>query len=326
MKEEYKVSVIIPVFNVESFIERCSRYLFKQTLKEVEYIFIDDCSPDNSIAILQQIVEELPIRKGDVKIIRHEKNLGLPSARNSGLQIAKGEYVFHCDSDDWLEESALEEMYTKIKADNADIVWSDFYYTYKNYETLAQQSIVENSEECIKALMSEKIHGGVWNKMYKRDLFLINDVKFPDGRDMWEDLYTNFRLFYYAKKVVYIPKAFYHYNQDNINSLGRNLNNKKLADIFNNTDATVQFFEDQQAHQYTHEINFLKLAAKQTLLFTCNIESFIKWREIYRESNRYIMKFKALPFHLRVLGWAATNKKWALINVWIFLKNRKYKS
>ncbi|MGJ1262579.1 glycosyltransferase family 2 protein [Sphingobacterium spiritivorum] len=325
MNKEYKVSVIIPVFNVEPFIARCCRYLFEQTLEEVEYIFIDDCSPDNSITVLQQVLEEFPVRKRDVKIIRHERNLGLPSARNSGLQLASGEYIYHCDSDDWVEKRAFEEMYTKIKSENADVVWSDFYYTYINYETLERQSIQENSEECIKALMSEKMHGGVWNKMYKRDLFLVNQIRFPDGRDMWEDLYTNIRLFYFANKVVYIDKAFYHYNQDNTKSLGKSLNHKKLSDIISNTNATVQFIKAQEGDQYAHEINLLKLAAKQTLLFTCNKESFIKWREIYPESNPYILKFKALPFHLRVLGWATSNRIWGLINVWIYLKSRKYK-
>ena len=94
-----KVSVLVPVYGVEKYIERCARSLFEQTLDDMECIFVDDCTPDDSMQVLVKILSEYPRRKEQVKIIHHETNQGLPAARQSGLKIATGEYIAHCDSD-----------------------------------------------------------------------------------------------------------------------------------------------------------------------------------------------------------------------------------
>lgn len=98
-----KVSIIIPIYGVELFIERCAISLFEQTLDDIEYIFVDDCTMDKSVQILQGIIAKYPQRKDNVFIIRHERNKGLASARKTGLKFVHGEYVAHCDSDDWLK-------------------------------------------------------------------------------------------------------------------------------------------------------------------------------------------------------------------------------
>lgn len=104
---EYKVSVIIPVYKVEKFVERCVRSLMEQTMDGIEYIFVDDASPDDSILILHKVLVDYPERSERVKILVHSENKGLPAARNTGLAVAKGEYVFHCDSDDFVEKDLL---------------------------------------------------------------------------------------------------------------------------------------------------------------------------------------------------------------------------
>lgn len=110
---EYSVSVIIPVYNVGKFIERCARSLMEQTMDNVEYIFVDDASPDNSIQILQKVLADYPNRRDNVRILTHAENKGLPAARNTGLAVATGEYIFHCDSDDFVEPDMLEQLYGK---------------------------------------------------------------------------------------------------------------------------------------------------------------------------------------------------------------------
>lgn len=110
-----KVSVIVPVYKVEKFIERCAISLFSQTLQDVEFIFVDDASPDNSVQIVQKCIREYPHRESQTVILTHEKNMGLPAARNTGLAVAKGEYIFHCDSDDFVEPDMLEQLYNTAK-------------------------------------------------------------------------------------------------------------------------------------------------------------------------------------------------------------------
>lgn len=122
-----KVSIIIPIYGVELFIERCAISLFEQTLDDIEYIFVDDCTMDKSVQILQGIIAKYPQRKDNVFIIRHERNKGLASARKTGLKFVHGEYVAHCDSDDWVERNMYEYLYQEAISANADIVWCDYY-------------------------------------------------------------------------------------------------------------------------------------------------------------------------------------------------------
>lgn len=108
-----KVSVIIPVYNVEKYIEHCARSLMEQTLMDIEYIFVDDCTPDHSMEILQRVLTDYPERLESIRIIHHTQNSGLATVRNTGLQIAQGEYIIHCDSDDWVE--CMRQCMPKLK-------------------------------------------------------------------------------------------------------------------------------------------------------------------------------------------------------------------
>ena len=107
----YAVSVIIPVYNVRNYIARCAESLMRQTLADVEFIFVDDASPDDSVNILLAVLEKYSNRQVHVKILTHHENNGLPASRNTGLEGANGKYIFHCVSDDYVEVSMLKEMY-----------------------------------------------------------------------------------------------------------------------------------------------------------------------------------------------------------------------
>ena len=108
-----KVSVIVPIYEVEKYIERCVRSLFEQTLDDIEYIFVDDCTKDNSITVLERVIKDYPNRKSQITILHHETNKGLPQARKTGLLSARGDYIAHCDSDDWVDHKLFALMYEK---------------------------------------------------------------------------------------------------------------------------------------------------------------------------------------------------------------------
>ena len=123
-----KVSIVVPVYKVEAYIEQFVRSLFEQTLEDLEFIFVDDASPDESVAIIKRVLDEYPQRKGQVKFIRHEHNMDLPQTRKDGLNAATGEYLIYVDSDDWVEPNYAELLYTKAQETNADIVVCDCYF------------------------------------------------------------------------------------------------------------------------------------------------------------------------------------------------------
>lgn len=169
---EYKVSVIIPVYKVETFIERCVRSLMEQTMTDVEYVFIDDASPDSSITILRRVLVDYPERISHVKILAHTENKGLPAARNTGLAVASGEYIFHCDSDDFVEKDLLSTLYEAAYREKADIVWSDYYISYPDNERYLKQPSYDTPEAALKGMLHGRMKYNVWNKLVKRNLYI----------------------------------------------------------------------------------------------------------------------------------------------------------
>ena len=186
-----KVSVIIPVYKVEKFITRCADSLLAQTLQDIELIFVDDASPDGSMDLLQSCIDRYPDRKRTVKIMRHGKNKGLPASRNTGLGIASGEYIFHCDSDDFAEPDMLEVLYRTAIEKEADIVWCDWYLSFKHNERYMTQPDYPSPLEALKGMLGGAMKFTVWNKLVKRSLYTDNAY---DRNDDFRCACTDFNI------------------------------------------------------------------------------------------------------------------------------------
>lgn len=308
-----KVSVIIPIYKVRNFIERCVCSLFEQTLKDVEYIFVDDASPDDSIELLKSCIERYPERKSQVTVLAHEQNKGLPAARNTGLAMAAGDYVFHCDSDDYVEKVMLEEMYDAAKDKDADMVYCDFYLSFEKNERYMSNPTYETAEDMFKlGLLGGGMKYNVWNKLVKRSLYSDNDIWFPAGHAMGEDM-TMIRLAACAKSVAYVPKAFYHYVKLNANAYSATMSEKHKIDIRFNVDQTVEFLEKKFGHSLNKEIAFFKLNTKLPFLITDDEKQYEVWREWWPEANKYICENKQQAFRTRMVQWfAAKGQFWAV--------------
>jgi glycosyltransferase involved in cell wall biosynthesis len=211
------VSIIIPVYNVEQYIERCIRSLFEQTFAELEFVFVNDSTPDNSIKILEKVIDEYPERKDHVIIIHHENNRGVAAARNSGLNKARGEYFLQVDSDDWAETTMVEELYSRAVEFNSDIVWADFYVDFParaGNSILKKQNVPEKTNQCINEILAGFLHAGLWNKLIKRNICSKGSISFPERVNMCEDLVFIILCLLHAERIQYINKAFYHYVQN----------------------------------------------------------------------------------------------------------------
>ena len=309
----YSVSIIIPIFKVRNFIERCVCSLFEQTLTDVEYIFIDDASPDDSIDILKACIERYPERKEQVQVLVHEQNQGLPAARNTGLAVAKGEYVFHCDSDDFVEKDMLEEMYKAAKGKDADMVYCDFYLSFEKNERYMSNPAYDTAEDMFKlGLLGGNMKYNVWNKLVRRSLYTDNDIIFPAGHAMGEDM-TMMRLAACAKSVAYVPKAFYHYVKLNANAYSATMSDRHKVDIRFNVDQTVEFLQNRFGDALDREIAFFKLNTKLPFLITDDKTQYEVWKEWWPEANRYICENKQQPLRTRMVQWlAAKGQFWAV--------------
>ena len=310
-----KVSVIIPIYGVEQFIGRCVDSLMQQTLEAVEYIFVDDVTPDKSMSVLEKTLSRYPKRKDHIKILHHTVNQGLPAARNTGLTVATGEYVFHCDSDDFVEHDMLEKMYAAAKVQNADFVWSDWFLSYENTERYMKQPEFHTPLETLKGVLADAIKYNVWNKLVKRSLYVDNQIQFPVGHSMGEDM-TMIRLAACAKRVAYVNQAFYHYVKTNVDAMTQSFEERHLTDVRYNVDLTLDFLKEHCVENIEQEIAFFKLNVKLPFLITGDWSSYRRWSNWYPEANSYIMRNHLLALRTRLFQKLAAIR--CYVGVWIY--------
>ncbi|GAA4168099.1 glycosyltransferase family 2 protein [Sphingobacterium ginsenosidimutans] len=319
---QVKVSVIIPFFNAANYIANCVHCLFGQTLSETEFIFVNDCSTDDSLIILENTIAIYFHRGRTVKIINHAENKGAATARNSGLAHASGECIGWLDSDDWIDTHLFEEMYSKLIQDEADIVWCDFYNTYHDREDYIRQEYSAKSHDCIKGLIKGDLMGGLCNKLVRRSVFTDHQIQFPDGMNMCEDLRVSVQLFYYAKRVSYLHAAYYHYVKYRADSISSSRVGSDQADQgwIENVKGIAAFVASKSDLALSEEIQLLKLRPKKNLLVNgTTVAAYKTWRGIFPEANDFIWKTQ-LPAHYKVLAWCANHKLWAPISLALWAK------
>lgn len=318
---EYKVSVIIPVYKVEKFIGRCVKSLMEQTLRDVEYIFVDDASPDGSIAVLRNVLADYQERSNHVKILTHTENKGLPAARNTGLSVAQGEYIFHCDSDDFVEPEMLEKLYGHAVKENADIVWCDWYLSFENSERYMKQPAYDTPLEALKAMLGGAMKYNVWNKLIRKLLYVENKIEFPAGYGMGEDM-TIMLLFAHAKKTIYFPCAFYHYVKLNTNAFSQTYSERHLQELQHNVTTITNKLETLFGNTLEQEIAFLKLEAKFPFLLSDDRKKQKLWDEWYLEANSYILKNRNISVRSRFIQWCAWKHLGFIVSMYRWLLNK----
>lgn len=298
-----KVSAIIPVYNVAPFIACCARALMTQTLREVEFIFVDDASPDASMDILEKVLAEYPDR--DVKVLHHDRNKGLPAARNTGLAAATGEYIWHCDSDDWPEPDMLEKMYMASVSHHADYVYCDFFLDFGDYRRVLDNPFFSEPEKLLtEGFLSGRVKFNVWSKLVKRSIYEESRVKFPEGHGMGEDM-TMILLLLDAKKTAHVPLPLYHYMKTNAQAFTSTISQKQLDDIRFNARRVCEAVEASPIFGKKKYLSLFKLNCKLPFLMSGSYDQYRLWQQWYPEANQYIKTNQYLPKRtLLVQQWA----------------------
>lgn len=217
----YLVSILIPVYGVEKYIERCARSLFEQTYDNLEYIFVDDCSPDNSIAILKKVLEDYPERKAQVRIIRHERNKGLSAARNTATDAAMGDYIFYLDSDDEITRDCIEILIKPVQNNETiEIVAGNYENYYENpphppilrsRSHLSEGGVFTNKDVRDNFFSKTSgIEGHAWNKLIKKTFLQQYNLKFKDNV-LWEDILWSFFLVKYLNCLYVVSDITLYY-------------------------------------------------------------------------------------------------------------------
>lgn len=321
-----KVSVIIPVYGVEKYIERCARSLFSQTLDDIEFIFIDDCSPDSSIEILRRIIEEYRLRIAEkgwkVRTERMLANSGQAAVRKHGIQLAIGEYIAHCDSDDWVDADMYRAMYEKGKVEDADVVVCDYAVADENIvKEVIKGCHSADIKQFTENLLFQKDPWALWNKLFKRTTYSI-DLIFPKG-NMGEDMVLVLQLIRNCKTIGYVPHAFYYY-QFNEQSITKSVMESKVYSNFLQAIDNVAIVDEvysggNDERKIKSAIKSIKWGQKAVLYPLITLPKYYKiWRNVYPnlemsillDSNcNYRLRIKCLLTLLRIYPWRDYSKR-----------------
>lgn len=286
------LSVIVPVYGVEKYIGRCVRSLMEQTHDSVEFIFVDDCSPDSSVEIAKEIISEYPWRQDSVRWVIHERNRGLTVARNSGLNVADGKYIYHCDSDDWLAPDMLAKLYKEASEGDYDIVWSDFYFD--NGMELHAERTVEPVTDRIEMLKKYISYGWtvVWNMIVKRSLYQRTGIRSNEHICFCEDYELTVCLLACAESWSKVAEPLYYYNRANWGSIVRTSLSiekirKTISDELAACKSVYDFMECMGLRNALMEVlSWRNLKAKRGLLYPCF--DYALYSELWPEANQYI--------------------------------------
>lgn len=243
--QEPKVSICTPIYGVEKYIERCARSLFEQTYTNIEYIFVNDCTKDNSIDILLKTIQSYPSRKSQIRIINHDKNCGLGCARNTAIAAATGDFIMHVDSDDYIERITIEECVKKQIETEADIVSCNALKHRTDFtEKMQHTEHLSPKEYCLNVLQ-RNAHVCIWGRLIRTALYKNNNIHVEPGINMGEDYQVIGKLFFYSHKTAIVNNFLYHYDCTNIGSYSNLYSKSKQQQSWRSFDIVKIFFENK---------------------------------------------------------------------------------
>ena len=293
------VSIIVPIYKVEDYIRECIDSILAQTYPYFELILVDDGSPDNCGRICDDYA------KGDNRIkVVHKVNGGISSARNAGLEVAKGEWIMHVDGDDWIEPDMIESLIEAAQITGADMVIGDFvkYGPSAGYNKLPTWSSDKKKSmtNYVAYVMTT-----IWGSIAKRSLYADHSLKSPEGISYCEDFHLIVRLCHFAKKVVNVHRPFYHYRY-RPTSIMSNLNKKTEADEQWVYQDTIRFFKEQGVYEdYRKVMSWRVLKSAQELLL--NPAGHKRFMELFNDGREFIFSCPFVNRKIKMLAWMLTH-------------------
>lgn len=311
INNNYKVSICVPVYGVEKYIERCSISLFEQTYKNIEYVFVNDCTKDASIDILRKILKRYPDRISQVKIIEHKCNKGLAGARNTAVNEATGDFIIHVDSDDYIEKDTIESLIVKQMSTQADIVSCNAIKHNKGYIEKRKHKTYDSTKSNCLSVIRRDDYVCIWGRLIRTSLYKDNVIKVENGINMGEDYQVICKLIYYSKKTAVLNKFLYHYDCSNISSYSNQFSETKLKQSWRSFDIVKSFFKDK-GEEYVHAVQCgeIKIIVAHFIISG----KINNGRYYYKEARKRLGNINSvitntLPFSLRLVLYLSFNYK-----------------
>ena len=299
MESSINVSILVPIYNVEKYIGVCLDSIFTQTYTNVTYVFVDDCSTDNSLQVLKSKLTEYSIPSGNYTIICHSENKGIAQTRIDLLSEAKGDYIQFIDSDDWIEKDMIAKMVEATDNGKIDIVGCDYYIHYNNGKTIwVNEKYSDNPYDNMLRCINYDIATTLWKLLIRK--FIFNNFKIYNDINIGEDYLISIMLYYFADSFARINSPLYHYVHANNNRLSYEIK-KSLSD-------------------HTSAVKNIELFFKEKGLLNEKAVSYLNLRKFNIKSN-YLTN-RVFDIHKYKTTFPEANKVWRQIN---YSRNEKIK-
>lgn len=300
-----KVSVIVPVYNVEQYIERCAVSILEQSYNDLDIIFVNDCSTDKSIEVLKKVLNRFPKRES-VRIINNSHNRGVAYVRNVGIEVALGEFIIWVDSDDWIEKNTVEQLVLEYERTNADIISFESKWYYQNRIEYHKIPDCSNPKEMLMSQLCDNIGSNIWGRFIRTSLYKDNNIRSSEGLNIGEDFQQLIPLIFFSKKISTLHLPLYNYERRNDNSYTFKYTEEKMRCSL-------------MSYQYTYNVipnrdDNLEKAFRFTLLdayashmiISCKINNdcyykyiYSKIREIPVEYWKHVTLSKRILFYIK---------------------------
>lgn len=302
------VTIAIPIYGVEKHIKACAESIFEQTYSNIEFLFINDCTKDNSIEVLNCVLNNYSHRKAQVRIVNHTHNRGLSAARNTAIELANGEFIFHVDSDDYIEKNAIEILVNEAINNKADLVVANYIIHLEDKRNIFVKylDISKSKEEIMIDSLNDKSSHSVWGILIKKDIYINNKIKAVEGVNIGEDWQVAPLLLYYAKKIIYTNNIIYHYILSRPGSYtidaAKSINKKKksILQFVKTINHLIEIFSNKEIIYLDILYNKKAVLVQDAMIYCCKDKDKENFKEMVYELNKIPKK------NIKVIGKSNT--------------------
>lgn len=308
------VSIIVPVYGVERYIERCAVSLMEQTYKDIEYIFVNDATPDKSMEVLQQALDRYPKRQKDVKIVVHAVNKGLSAARNTGLSTCTGEWVWHVDSDDYIAPDAVAQLVAMAEAQEAEVVLFDVNVV-SSTGVRTEPIQYKNRTDYIRRLIQHTEKCAHWNKLYRKSLLNRTGIRSDEQIRLAEDYAVTPRLMYEAHNIAVLHEPLYFYETTNQTSYVHNLSRTAIESQHRADRILIDYFADKA--EFSDIVAVLAQRSMTSMIKNTNPDGWPVVAEVYEDCLQ--KSAKGMNMVNRIIFSAVQHHSWRALKCYMRL-------
>ena len=286
MEQNIKVSILVPFYKVDKYVGRCVESLFTQTYKNIEYVFVNDCTPDRSMEVINEMIDKYGV-SSQCKMIIHDQNQGISASRNDCLDNMTGDYFLFVDSDDYIDEDMVELLVEAAIKENADIAGCGYVEEYADHSVEYPQVYTNDHDEMMRAITLLTIKGVMWKLLVSSTIVTEHrdEVRFIPDRNMVDDYLFCCQMFYYAKRFAGVNRCLYHWIQYNPN----NYTHTTIFAVESQAAAirkTEEFYRKKGVLEVVNNsLLQRKFVSKLPLLLDKNCRDVPRWRRLFPEAN-----------------------------------------